>query len=91
MQIREKCPEAILVFVAPPSLEVLRARLTGRGTESAETVEKRLNEALRELTFAEQFDYIIVNDSAQIAAKELQAIIRAEKCTTARRLQYIKL
>jgi len=91
MQIREKCPEAILVFVAPPSMEELRSRLTGRGTERPETIEKRMNEAKRELANADQFDYIIVNETASEAAQELKSIIKAEKCTTARRIHYVTL
>ncbi len=80
MQIRNKCPEAVLVFIAPPSIEELRRRLSGRGTESSELVEKRMNAALSELNKANLFDYIIVNDIASEAALDLQAIIRAEKC-----------
>ncbi len=82
MQIRKKCPEAVLVFIAPPSVEELRRRLSGRGTESDELVEKRMNAALSELQKANLFDYIIVNDIANVAALDLQAIIRAEKCKT---------
>ena len=59
LQVREASEEAVLVFIAPPSLEELRRRLTGRGTESAEEVEKRLSWASDEIALAEKYDYII--------------------------------
>jgi guanylate kinase len=61
-QVRRAVPEALLVFLAPPSQEVLEARLTGRGTEPAEVVAERLDRARAELAAAEEFDEVIVND-----------------------------
>lgn len=84
LQVREASEEAVLVFIAPPSLEELRRRLTGRGTESAEEVEKRLSWASDEIALAEKYDYVIVNEDVATAAAELKAILTAEKCRTKR-------
>ena len=62
-QIRAKMPSAISVFIMPPSLEILKSRLRGRGTDSEEIIQKRLEEALREIARAPEYDYIIVNDN----------------------------
>jgi len=71
------CPEAPMIFVAPPSLQALRERLVGRGTESAETIERRLSVAAREIAAGAEYDFIIVNDDAALAQEELAAVIRA--------------
>lgn len=77
-QIRERVPDAILVFVFPPSAEALVTRLAGRGTEAAEDVALRLKEADVELEQARNFDYIVVNDELERAVEEVRAIVRAE-------------
>lgn len=80
MQIHKKRPDAIMVFVAPPSMEELENRLYGRGTEDNEKVTERLEQAKKELTYQNQFDYIIVNDVLSDAVSDLRSIIRAEHC-----------
>ena len=80
LQVRQAMEEAVLVFIAPPSLAELRSRLTGRGTEAAEEVEKRLSCAEQELAYRNQYDYIIVNDDVEQAAAKMEAILLAEKC-----------
>lgn len=80
--VKEKCPNALLVFVAPPSWQELRDRLTGRGTEDAATIENRLNIAKQELTQAVHYDYILVNDTVEAAAQRLEHIIEAGRCRT---------
>lgn len=84
LQVRKASKEAVLVFVAPPSMEELRSRLAGRGTESLEEMEKRLSCASKEIAFADQYDYIIINDDVEKAAEKLRAILLAEKCRTTR-------
>ena len=84
--VRKATDEAVLVFIAPPSLEELRNRLTGRGTESAEEVEKRLSCAESELAYRDKYDYIIVNDDVETAAAKMEAILLAEKCRSGRNL-----
>ena len=80
--VKEKCPNALLIFVAPPSWQELRDRLTGRGTEDAATIENRLNIAKQELTQAVHYDYILVNDTIEAAAQRLEHIIEAGRCRT---------
>lgn len=80
MQIHEKRPDAVMIFVAPPSLEELDHRLHGRGTEDEEKIRKRMQIAEQELTCADRFDYLIVNDSLDQAVQQLQAIFLAERC-----------
>ena len=80
LQVRKATDEAVLVFIAPPSLEELRARLTGRGTEAPEEVEKRLSCAEAELAYSNQYDYLIVNDEVEKAAEKMKAILMAERC-----------
>lgn len=87
LQVRKATEDAVLVFIAPPSLEELRRRLTGRGTESAEEVEKRLSCAEDELAYRNQYDYIIVNDDVERAAGKMEAIMKAEKCRSWRNLR----
>ena len=77
MQIREKRPDATLVFIVPPSLEVLRERLSKRGTEPPEVVEKRVAQASRELAYVDQYDYCIVNDDLDAAIADMFSVIRA--------------
>ena len=86
LQVRKATDEAVLVFIAPPSLEELRNRLTGRGTESAEEVEKRLSCAESELAYRDKYDYIIVNDDVETAAAKMEAILLAEKCRSGRNM-----
>ncbi|MBO5140658.1 MAG: guanylate kinase [Peptococcaceae bacterium] len=84
LQVRKATSEAVLVFIAPPSLEELRARLTGRGTEAPEEVEKRLSCAEAELAYSNQYDYLIVNDEVEKTAEKMKAILMAERCRTNR-------
>ena len=77
-QIRAAMPEAVQVFIAPPSVEALRARLVGRGTDAPEDVEARLATALEELEAEREFAYVVVNDRLEQATKELADIVRRE-------------
>ena len=88
-QIRGKMPEAVSIFIMPPSLEVLKKRLTGRGTDSAEVIEKRLNEALREIASAKDYDYIVVNDDLETAADDFVKIMSVDKFKTDRNFELI--
>ena len=74
-QVREAMPEAIQVFIEPPSRDALRARLVGRGAETPEQVEARLAVAEQELKAAEQFDRRIVNDRLEVAVQELEELV----------------
>ena len=88
-QIRKKLPEAVTVFIMPPSFEELKRRLVGRGTESEELIEKRLRSALDEIGRAEEYDYIIVNDDAAAAFQSLMSVIKACRLKTERQKNII--
>ena len=76
-QVREALPEAVAVFVAPPSREALRERLLARGTDTPEQVEARLRTAERELEAQPEFSHVVVNDNLDRATEELAGIVRA--------------
>jgi len=75
-QVRAAMPEAVQVFIAPPSLEALRARLTGRGTDDPAEVERRLRVAEQELAARDEFRHVVVNDRLELATDELERIVR---------------
>lgn len=89
-QIHEKMPEAVMIFIVPPSMAELRRRLEARGTDTERAIEARLIRAGQEYAEADFYDYIIVNDDAEMAARELSAIITAERCRASNRMQYLK-
>ena len=78
LQVKQAMPEAVLIFILPPSLAELRRRLEGRGTETAEKVERRLSQALNEIKLIGEYDYYIVNDSIDEAAALAKSIMAAE-------------
>lgn len=86
MKVKEKCPDAVLVFNMPPSKEELKNRLVGRKTDAPEVIEKRLATSVWEISQAENYDYIIVNDVVEDAAKRLLSVIEGEKCKKERNL-----
>ena len=84
-QVRRLIPECVSIFIVPPSPEVLRERLVGRGTDAPEVVERRLAEAEEECRHAVEFDYLVVNEDFQTALQDLQAIIHC--CRLGREVQ----
>ena len=78
LQVKRAMPEAVLIFILPPSLAELRRRLEGRGTETAEKVEHRLSQALNEIKLIGEYDYYIVNDNIDEAAALAKSIMAAE-------------
>ncbi len=86
-QIREKFPAATLVFLLPPSLADLRARLTARGQDEPAEIERRLAQAAAELSAAEGFDYVIINDRLAAAAAAARHIILAERQRIPKRVE----
>lgn len=79
MNVKRNFPEAVMVFVLPPSVEELKKRLSGRGTETEDVIEKRIATALGELPLAEKYDYVIVNDEVEKATEKFWTIVRAER------------
>ncbi len=90
LQVREKTNDGVFVFIAPPSKEALYRRLLRRGTESNETIQKRMDKAEREFPLAHKYDYIVVNDEVTNAADRVLAIIRAEHAKTERSIHKYK-
>jgi guanylate kinase len=81
-QVRKIFPQAVSIFVLPPSLEALESRLHGRGTDSAEVIARRLAAAHDEIRQVDQFDYAIINNDLQVALDELCSIVRAARLRT---------
>lgn len=90
-QVHEKMPEAVMIFIAPPTLEELERRLVNRGTDTAEAIRERLARARQEYAEADFYSYIIVNDDADTAATELASIITAEHCRFGDRAEVLKI
>ena len=84
MKVKSRCPDAVLVFIAPPSLKVLKDRLVGRGTETQESIDVRTATALEELKKLPDYDYMVINDVVEEAVADMEAILSAELNRTAR-------
>ena len=80
LQVKKAMPEAIMIFLLPPSLDELRRRLEGRATDSQDVIEKRLGQALNEIKLIGEYDYYVVNDDIEKAVSEVKSIMTAEKC-----------
>lgn len=89
-QVRKNYPEAILVFVIPPSFDELEKRLRARGTDDENKIRGRLQRAKEEAREISGYDYIVVNDQIETAADELLAILTAERCRREKRINLIK-
>ena len=90
MQVKSEFPEAVFIFVMPPSVDELKARLIGRGTETEDVVNERLTTAKWELSNAVKYNYILINDDLSLAVDKLEAIISAEKQRVARNAEFIE-
>ena len=84
LQVMEKMPDCVSVFILPPSFAELRRRLTGRGTEKPEEVERRLHNARGEVKLMGKYQYLVVNDDLEVAYRTLQGIVDAEKQRSSR-------
>ena len=89
MKVKEKIPEALLVFVTPPTVEELEKRLKGRGTETAQVIAERLARAGEEAKGMDQYDYILVNDTVEECVDHLHEIITAEHSRASRNTEFI--
>ena len=90
LNVMEKMPQGAFIFLLPPSMEELKRRIVGRGTENQESLEKRLGAAKKEISLANKYQYIVVNDDVEIAAENIKAIIKAEKSKTERNLKLLE-
>lgn len=88
LKVKEKYPDALLLFITPPSAQELKNRLIGRGTEKMDVIEKRMETAAWEAQFMDQYDYIVINDKLQDCVEELHAIIQSEHRKSSRNLAF---
>ena len=88
-KVKAACPDSVLVFIAPPSLSILKARLVGRGTETQESIDVRTATALDELKALPDYDYMVINDVVEEAVGEMEAILTAELLRTGRNTELI--
>ncbi|MDN2452589.1 guanylate kinase [Lactobacillus sp. UCMA15818] len=79
MQVREKCPDGLFIFLTPPDLMELRHRISGRGTDDLATIDKRMAKAVDEIEMMQNYDYAVVNDEVLSAVEKVKTIIRAER------------
>ncbi len=84
LQVKKNLPEAVLIFIMPPSFDELERRLKHRGTDSEDVIKRRLETAKEEIKKAVYYDYIVVNDVLEVAFDKLKSIVTAEKCRTDR-------
>lgn len=92
VQVRRLMPECVSIFIVPPSASALRSRLTGRGTDAPEVVERRLKEAREECSHALEFDYLVVNDDFGSALADLMSVVTAQRLrVTAQEARYADL
>lgn len=86
IQVKEKHPEAITIFILPPSMEELERRIVDRNTETSAQIQKRMNNAYKEIDLVDKYDYYVVNDNLETAIESIEAIIKAEKHKVERKL-----
>lgn len=89
LKVKEKFPDTLLLFISPPSAEVLKERLIGRGTEDMDTINKRLSRAFEESLGVENYDYFVINDDLTTCVKEVHSLIQNEKSRASRNINNI--
>ena len=80
MQVKKSCPEAVFIFIKPPTFSELKKRLKKRNTEREASISERLEVAKKEMAYASKYNYVIVNDSLSKATKRLKYILESERC-----------
>ena len=88
-QVRERFPEAVSVFILPPSVDELRRRLSARGQDAEEVVERRMRDALSELSHFDEYEYLVVNDRFEAALEDLRAVMRTQRLQKNRMLGWV--
>ena len=84
LNVKQKCPEGVYIFLLPPSLTELKRRIEGRGTETPESLSRRLKNAVAEIKIGLNYDYVVVNDTIDNAAAQIKTILAAERLKVAR-------
>ncbi len=87
--VKTRFPDAVLIFLLPPSLEILEKRLMARGTDNPAVIQKRMAQAFEEIKNCSWYDYIVINDDLEKAVLEAQAIILSARCRTQRRMGWV--
>ena len=90
MRVKAAYPDAVLIFIAPPSMSELKSRLIHRGTESSEAIERRFDTAYHEMELVDRYDYVVVNDILDLAIARTEDIIVAERCKVSRNSELIE-
>ena len=91
LKVKELYPEGILIFLVPPNLEELGRRLTNRGTEDKETINRRIHRALEEMEFVQDYDYVVINDTVAQATEDILDIVHAETMRCSRNKEIKKV
>jgi len=89
LKVKDKFPEGVFVFLMPPSLDVLKQRITGRGTETQDTINNRMSVAVEEINLLDKYDYAVVNDDLDAACDRIRSIVIAEHCRRDRFTPYL--
>ena len=90
MRVKAAYPDAVLIFIAPPSMSELKSRLIHRGTESSEAIDRRFETAYQEMKYIDRYDYVVVNDILDLAIARTEDIIVAERCRVTRNSELIE-
>ncbi|OLO40837.1 guanylate kinase [Alkalihalophilus pseudofirmus] len=90
LKVKDRLPEGVFIFLMPPSLAELRKRIEGRGTETADVINKRMTVAKEEIDMMKKYDYVVENDEVQLAVDRIKAIVTAEHCKRERLIEKYK-
>lgn len=90
LKVKERLPEGVFIFLMPPSLAELRKRIEGRGTETSDVIDRRMNVAKEEIEMMEKYDYVVENDEVELAVERIKAIVVAEHCRRERLIDKYK-
>lgn len=90
LKVKKKFPETLLLFVTPPDAETLRNRLVGRGTETMDVIESRMQRAAEEAEGMDAYDYLVVNDDLSVCVEEMHSIIQGEHRRVSRNAEFVK-
>ena len=91
LQVKKLYPEGVLIFLVPPNLEELGRRLTNRGTEDKETINRRIHRALEEMEYVQDYDYVVINDTVPQATQDILDIVHAESMRCSRNKEIKKV
>ena len=91
LNVKRKCPDGVYIFLLPPSLDELKCRIEGRGSETPDSLKRRLQAAVAEIQIGREYDYAVVNDTVDEAVAQIEAILVAERCRVARNVDKFNL